>query len=395
MINEFMKKEINMLHQEFYPCPRPPLEPTRETAFFNRFLDCDFDFTPAHHLMEFECILVLGTGGSSLGGQTLECITQGSVERELIFLDNIDPETFDYVLQTFDPETTGVLAISKSGETPETLSQVLTLSSLWEKEQLAHHFCIITQETPSTLFHFAKNNNIPLLSHPQNIGGRYSIFTNVGMLIAHFLGLSPQKIHQGARAYLKHNYQNNLVGDATGFLTEHFLAKKTQMVMMPYSDRLTLFSAWFAQLWGESVGKQGKGLTPISAKGTVDQHSQLQLYLDGPRDKIFTFISLPRPKGGQIIDHPDAPEFLKGKTMGDLFFAQEKATIETLAKKRLPVRVMEIPNLEEETIGALFMHFIMETVNIADLLKVDPFNQPAVEEGKILAKTYLLEGKFP
>ncbi len=375
-----------MLHQKFYPAPIVEVSPERDLSFFHQFLNCDFDFKAAEHLKQFETILVLGTGGSSLGGQTLDCLTQGTPDIELIFLDNIDPSTFDEIMKTFDPDEVGVLAISKSGETPETLMQVFTLMHLWEKSALKEHFCIITEDKPSTLWNFSKAYDIKMLFHPKDVGGRYSIFTCVGMLIAHFLGLSPEKIHEGARKYL----EKSGASESVSFLNHHFAKGKTQVVMMPYADRLGVFGSWFAQLWGESLGKQGKGTTPISAKGTTDQHSQIQLYLDGPKDKIFTFISLPRPAKGIVINEPLAPSFLKGKTMADLFWVEEMATIETLKNKNLPVRIIEIPDLREETIGALFMHFFAETVLMADLLGIDPFDQPAVEEGKILAKNYLL-----
>lgn len=176
---------------------------------------------------------------------------------------------------------------------------------------------------------------------------------------------------------------------SSAFMYHHIQNGKTQAVMMPYSDRLNVFSAWFCQLWAESLGKQGKGTTPMKAQGTTDQHSQLQLYLDGPQDKIFTFISLPKDNFAHAMHHPYLPEFLNGKTMADLFYAQEQATIQTLKNKGCPVRVIEIPDFSEESIGALLMHFIMETILVARLMEVNPFDQPAVEEGKILAKTYL------
>ena len=375
-----------MLHQKFYPKPIEQLTSSRDASFFHKFLNCDFAFKAAQHLKQFETILVLGTGGSSLGGQTLDCLTQGAPDIELIFLDNIDPSTFDEIMATFDPDALGILAISKSGETPETLMQVFTLMNLWEKSRLKDHFCIITEDKPSTLYQFANSYQIPMLFHPKDVGGRYSIFTCVGMIIAHFLGLSPEKIHQGARSYL----ENMGAKESSSFLYHHFGQGKTQVVMMPYTDRLGVFGAWFAQLWGESLGKEGKGITPIPAKGTTDQHSQIQLYLDGPKDKIFTFISLPYPEKGIVIDEPLAPSFLKGKTMADLFWVEEMATIQTLKNKDLPVRIIEIQDLKEETMGALFMHFFVETVLMADLLGINPFDQPAVEEGKILAKNYLL-----
>ena len=168
---------------------------------------------------------------------------------------------------------------------------------------------------------------------------------------------------------------------------------KTIAVLMPYSDRLERLSRWFVQLWAESLGKDGKGTTPIGALGPVDQHSQLQLYIAGPRDKLFTIVTVGAAGKGPRIDaalaaragEPD----LGGKTIGDLVAAQGRATAETLAKNGCPVRTMHLERLDEAGLGELLMHFMLETIIAAHLIGVDPFDQPAVEEGKVLAKQYL------
>ena len=165
-------------------------------------------------------------------------------------------------------------------------------------------------------------------------------------------------------------------------------------VLMPYLDQLDLFSSWFQQLWAESLGKQGSGTTPIRALGTVDQHSQLQLYLDGPKDKIFTLIlSQLKNQGGLIsTDYSQDPElkFIAGKRMGDLMDAQQEATAKTLINRGCPTRLIRIKALDEKTLGALLMHFMLETVLTASILNLNAFDQPAVEESKALARSYLL-----
>ena len=163
--------------------------------------------------------------------------------------------------------------------------------------------------------------------------------------------------------------------------------------MMAYADRLERFTRWYVQLWAESLGKDGKGTTPIAARGPVDQHSQLQLFIAGPRDKLFTVITTGAAGRGPRIDADLAtlagePDFA-GKTIGDLVAAQGRATAETLAKNGCPVRTIHIERLDETSLGELLMHFMLETIIAAHLLGVDPFDQPAVEEGKILAKQYL------
>ena len=162
---------------------------------------------------------------------------------------------------------------------------------------------------------------------------------------------------------------------------------------MPYSDRLERFSRWYVQLWAESLGKDGKGTTPIGALGPVDQHSQLQLFNSGPHDKLFTIITVGTAGQGPRMDQEFAkragePE-LGGKTIGDLVAAQGRATPDTLAKNGYPVRKIHVEKLDETSLGELMMHFFLETIIAAHLIGVDAFDQPAVEEGKVLAKQYL------
>ena len=167
-------------------------------------------------------------------------------------------------------------------------------------------------------------------------------------------------------------------------------------VMMAYADRLERFTRWYVQLWAESLGKEGKGTTPIAALGPVDQHSQLQLFIAGPRDKLFTVITVACAGEGPRLDAGLAaavgePGFA-GKTIGDLVAAQGRATAETLAKNGCPVRTIKLARLDEASLGELLMHFMLETIIAAQLLGIDAFDQPAVEEGKVLAKRYLTGG---
>jgi glucose-6-phosphate isomerase len=168
---------------------------------------------------------------------------------------------------------------------------------------------------------------------------------------------------------------------------------KSISVLLAYCDRLQRLTHWYVQLWAESLGKNGKGTTPIAALGPVDQHSQLQLFIAGPRDKLFTVVTVGATGQGPRIDGELAklagePGF-SGTTIGDLVAAEGRATAETLAKNGCPVRTMHIDRLDEESLGELMMHFMLETIIAAHLLGIDAFDQPAVEEGKVLAKTYL------
>jgi glucose-6-phosphate isomerase len=164
-------------------------------------------------------------------------------------------------------------------------------------------------------------------------------------------------------------------------------------VMMAYADRLQRFTHWYVQLWAESLGKDGKGTTPLAALGPVDQHSQVQLFIAGPRDKLFTVVTVdsaglgPR-MDGELVKLAGEPGFA-GKTIGDLVAAEARATAETLVRNGCPVRSIRLERLDETSLGELLMHFMLETIIAAHLLGLDAFDQPAVEEGKVLAKKYL------
>jgi glucose-6-phosphate isomerase len=240
---------------------------------------------------------------------------------------------------------------------------------------------------------------VPMLDHDTGIGGRYSALTNVGLLPAAMLGLDIAAAREGAGLALAPVLAKKpaaQVPAAVGAALSVALSEskgKSISVLMAYCDRLQRFTHWYVQLWAESLGKGGKGTTPLAALGPVDQHSQLQLFIGGPRDKLFTLVMVDGAGIGPRIDGELAnlagePGFT-GKTVGDLVMAEGRATGETLAKNGCPVRTIHVSKLDEESLGELMMHFMLETIIAAHLLGVDAFDQPAVEEGKVLAKKYL------
>jgi glucose-6-phosphate isomerase len=220
-----------------------------------------------------------------------------------------------------------------------------------------------------------------------------------GLLPALIAGLDAYQIRDGAMSVLKPILDDGDAKEcapAQGAVINIALAQERAInttVLMPYLDRLVSFGLWHRQLWAESLGKDGYGTTPANALGTVDQHSQLQLYLDGPRDKFFTLLFADRANTGGLVpaDLADDPElaFIAGKRMGDLMAAEQQATGETLINHNCPTRIMTIETIDEHSLGALMMHFMLETIIAADLLGVNAFDQPAVEEGKIRAKSFL------
>ena len=354
----------------------------------------------------FDDVVVLGTGGSSLGGKTLCALADGGFgpaagAPSLHFMDNIDPHSFEAMLAALDMDRTGFLVISKSGATAETLTQFLVCYAAAAKagDGAGERFTAITEPGDNPLRRLADRFGMAVLDHHPGIGGRYAALSLVGLLPAMIAGLDPVRVREGAASVLEvllkaHTPdESEPVVGATIAVTLQRENRIGTTVMMPYVDRLADFGLWFRQLWAESLGKRGNGTTPIRALGTVDQHSQLQLYLDGPRDKMFTVIMLgTRGAGGRVeaaLADDDRLAYLRGRTMGDLMEAEQAATARTLADNGRPTRIFRLKTLDEHTLGGLMMHFMLETIVAAHLLGVDPFDQPAVEQGKILAREYL------
>jgi len=339
---------------------------------------------------DFEDILILGTGGSSLGGRTL-CSLSSQQRPRLHFLDNIDPQTFSALFQHINLRNTGILVISKSGSTVETLMQLLVCLQRFEENLTQRHFIVITKPTDNPLRAIAQTHNWLCLDHSTHVGGRYSCFSSVSLIPAIFLNLNPFTFRKGGYDVLQEHLTSDAPAALKGAAVSVYLEKNhgtTQKVMLPYAVQLDSFSLWYRQLWAESLGKDGKGTTPIRALGTTDQHSQLQLYLDGPKDKFFTILAPNWIGQGDRITFPLIPEF-QGKTMGDLFSAEQKATYETLLRHKCPTRLITLESLDEYTLGSLMMHFMIETILTSYLIGVNAFDQPSVEEGKRLAREYL------
>jgi glucose-6-phosphate isomerase len=349
-------------------------------------------------------VAVLGIGGSSLGGQALTAlrkVTKPYVE----FHDNPDPFSWAKALKRFDLKKTHFVAISKSGGTAETLMQVLTAADALDKlgvKTLKKHFTIITEPHRSPLADFADSIGAARLDHPTGVGGRYSVLTMVGVLPAILMGLNVKQLRAGAQAALDQVLNAKMPGDApaaVGAALHKALADEGKLattILWPYADDLAVFGGWWRQLWAESLGKDGKGSTPVSVLGPVDQHSQLQLFRDGPGNALFTLMTVDTKGKGPTVPRARAKalklDYLAGRKLGDLVDAEARATAQTLFKNGRPVRRIHLAKVDEFHMGALMMHFMLETIIMGKLMGVDPFDQPGVEEGKVLARQYLAEG---
>ncbi len=348
----------------------------------------------------FRRVLLLGTGGSSLGARVLVSALPAAGP-EIEFLDNLDLSHAERIAAAARAEDQAFLVVSKSGGTAETLAQALlavdAVASCGEAN-IGDRFLAMSQPGDSPLRRLAAANDIPVVDLDPAIDGRFSVLSPVGLLPALMAGLDAAAIRAGAAEVLEATLAAPRgasgpagAAPALGAALQVGLSHSrgvTQSVLLAYGDRLDGFALWYRQLWAESLGKDGRGTTPIRALGPLDQHSQLQLYLDGPWDKLFTILTLPLAGAGPRLDGARAKAFgiedMGDHALGDLLEAMQNATADALAARGRPVRRLRLARLDERTLGALFMHFMLETLIAADLLGVEPFGQPAVEASKAL-----------
>lgn len=349
---------------------------------------------------KFTRLVVLGTGGSSLGGKTLVSLRgedfTGTNHFPIHFIENVDPLTLGALLTQIDLTKTAFLAVSKSGDTVEITSQLLMCMDAVTKAggSLKTQFTAITMPGDRAVRALAEKYGMPILNHDPNIGGRFSVLSLVGLLPAAVAGLDIAAIRKGAGAVMDALATPESSAVVQGAAASFALMEAgiSTFVLMPYADRLADFGMWYRQLWAESLGKDGKGSTPIRAMGTVDQHSQVQLYLDGPKDKFFTFLLLENAGLGPRVPQDTGEarlSYLAGKALGDVMQAEQEATLATLMRHNLPVRALRVKTLDEAALGALLMHYMLETMLTAQLMGVNAFDQPAVEESKDLTRKLL------
>lgn len=353
---------------------------------------------------ESETLVVLGIGGSALGSKALLQAGGGDGAR-VVIADNIDPWTFGGLLDGLDLTRTTFNAVSKSGETAETMAQFLLVRDLLLRKlggvDYAHRIILTTDAELGALRQLVHDEGFRALVIPAGVGGRFSVLSAVGLFPAAFAGLRIDDLLAGAAAMDQRCQSSDLWSNPAALLASLLYLADTRkdqniVVMMPYCDRLSAFAAWFAQLWAESLGKSKTldgvpayvGQTPVCAVGATDQHSLVQLFTEGPFDKTVCMLrvedhgrELPIPEAYGDID---SLACLGGTGLGALLNLEQRATELALAKQRRPVMTLTLPQIHEFATGQLFYLFEMAVVFAAALYGVDPFDQPGVEEGKRL-----------
>lgn len=363
---------------------------------------------------EIDTFVLIGIGGSSLGPLTIyESLKYKISGKRFICLDNVDPVKMNECLETINPKHCVFNIISKSGTTAETMANYFVLYNR-VKDQLddiSKHFVFTTDPKTGILNEIAEVENIQCFSIPENVGGRFSVLTPVGMLMASFLGLDSKAILTGAQDLYPKIYSENLQENTMlNYAIQNYylyLAHKVNIaVMMPYNSKLKEFTNWFKQLWAESLGKENDihgdiitvGQTPLSSIGATDQHSLVQLFAEGPNDKVITFIKTEHFPNDYKIENPF--HFIKGLeiynqiNMSELLNYELDATQFALTKFKKFNCQLSIEQLDEYALGQLFYFFEIATAISGILYSINPFDQPGVESGKIATKALLGDPKY-
>ena len=336
--------------------------------------------------------LLIGTGGSSLGAKAIISLYN---QKKINFIENLDPSTLKNFFKNNKKNNLGLLIISKSGETLEVLCLFdILMNSFKNNFDLKNNTLIISDKKKSTLRNIANKYSIDVLDHDETIGGRFSCFSLTGLLPMYLAGINSIKLKELVdKSFKKDLLNKNNVNNIFMTAVSQIIKKKkiTGHIFLVYSDSLMNVGNWYKQLWNESLGKNGLGLHLISALGAVDQHSQLQMWLDGPKNLIFTIV-IPKKRTDdfKVKNNKNIlPAYLNNKRMGDLLNIMAESTAAELRKAGAYVRIIYIEDDKEESVIKLMTSFILEVSLIGKLIGINPFDQPAVEKVKVRIKKNL------
>ena len=325
---------------------------------------------------------LIGMGGSIIGAEAIYDFLKHKVNKKFFFYNNLQ---FKNIPKTNEKNIN--LVISKSGNTLETVSNFNVLLQKQKKNKNV----ILCEKENNFLSLLAKKLKAEIFEHKNYIGGRYSVLSETGMLPAELMGLNEKKFKR-LNYLIKNKYFINTLIENVISIISYIKQGKTNSVILNYDEKSDNLFKWYQQLTAESLGKNGKGIFPIVSSMPKDNHSLLQLYLDGPKNNFYTFFSV-REKNSQKLNNSNLfgnYSILKNKNIYKVLNSQKKATENVFKRKKIPFRSFEIINRSEETLGELFCFFILETILLGYLLKVNPFNQPKVELIKSETKKILI-----
>lgn len=357
--------------------------------------------TTARRFAHKKMLVHVGIGGSALGPEMLLSALGIANGKQVQFLNNIDPDMLARQKVAWKLEDTMFYVVSKSGTTAETMAALGIITNWLEKNGVTshdwkEHIVLCTDPQKGDLRQLARDLHLSCLEVPSSIGGRYSVLSDVGLFPAAWVGINVDQLIQGAELMrpivTAPEAKNNLLTQTALWIEEQAKLGRNLTVMMPYSSLLKDFTAWWVQLWAESLGKDNKGLTPVMAYGATDQHSQMQLFMQGPPDKVMLMINV--VKRSQDFPLQNSLSVVSAKalnpfSLGQLLEAEFSGTLKALTEAKRPYLHFSIDDVSPASVGGLILFFESLTVAVGILLGVDPFNQPGVEAGKKYAQEWL------
>ena len=350
----------------------------------------EFDFSPAtvKKFSHYKNIFIIGMGGSILGTKSIYSFLKNKIKKNVFFFDNLDPNLFAKYKETKNLKNSCFIVAGKSGKTIET---IINLSTIFSKNLIKNKLIIIAKPTDNALMTIANKYNAEVIEHKDFISGRYSVLSETGMFPAALMGLNLLKFKNLKKLLKNRNFTSTLIQNVACIYT--LISKKTNnSIILNYDSNLNDLGYWYQQLVAESLGKKGKGINPMLSFGPKDHHSLLQLYLDGPKDKFFTFFSSnQKEKKFKVFKDiiPNSMKFLKNKNVNFVINAQCKAVKNIFKLKKIPYREISFNKKNEEELGEIFTFFVLETILLSRLMNINPFDQPAVEQVKAETKKIL------
>ena len=378
-----LEKKFNKIHSEI------TRDKKKKTNIFHNFTKdfiFNFNLKELTKFGKFNSCIVIGMGGSILGSEAIYQFLHHKIKKDFYFINDLDENYILKLEKKLNFKNTLFLIISKSGNTIETLSNLLRLNILKKKQ---NNIIVISEKKNNLLYTFTKKFNLFYVEHKNYIGGRYSVLSEVGVIPAYFMGLDILKLRKNLEKYL---LKNKLLKESSIQFAKLLMSKKyNTLVFLNYSPRLEKFLFWCQQLLAESLGKKRMGFLPIVSSVPKDHHSLLQLYLDGPKNKLFHFLSIEEKnkKKLKVKKFGKQIKFLNNKNLNQIKIAQKNALIKVFKKNQIPYKETVIKNLNEETLGELFSYFMIETIIVGKLININPFSQPSVEQVKIFTKKLL------
>jgi glucose-6-phosphate isomerase len=360
----------------------PLLESYEKNYKFN------FSKTTIKKFAKYKNIVVFGVGGSILGTKSIYSFLKKKIKKKVFFFDNLDSNLILKYKKIKNLKNSCFIVVSKSGNTLETISN---LGTIYSKNLLKNKLIIITEITDNALMAIANKYNAEIIEHKEFIGGRYSILSETGMFPAALMNLNLMKFKNLKRLIKNKNFVSSLIKNVAGIYTLNS-KRINNSVIINYDSNLNDLGYWYQQLIAESLGKQGKGINPILSFGPKDHHSLLQLYLDGPKDKFFTFLNSSEKENGLKVARdviPNNMKFLKNKNLKFIINAQCNAVKNVFKLKKIPFRQITFNKKNEDELGEIVTFFVLETILLSRLMNINPFDQPAVEEVKIETKKFL------